>query len=74
MAKIIPISEHYQHFLAERKETFWGDLYGHPKLAWKRALEAGRSGSVTVLRRPSSTNGERSGGSLIATATTSGIS
>ena len=57
MAKIIPISEHYQHFLAERKETFWGDLYGHPKLAWKRALEAGRSGSVTVLRRPSSTNG-----------------
>ena len=40
MAKIIPISEHYQHFLAERKETFWGDLYGHPKLAWKRALEA----------------------------------
>ena len=22
------------------KESFWGDLYGHTKLAWKRALEA----------------------------------
>src|ERR1700733_1520203 len=40
MAKIIPITEHYQHFLAEMKETFWGDLYGQTKLAWKQALEA----------------------------------
>jgi hypothetical protein len=40
MAKIIPITEHYQHFLAEMKETCWGDLYGHTKLALKRALEA----------------------------------
>jgi hypothetical protein len=29
MAKIIPISEHFQHFLAEMKESFWSDLYGH---------------------------------------------
>ena len=28
MAKIIPITEHFQHFLAEMKESFWGDLYG----------------------------------------------
>src|ERR1700680_2354477 len=40
MAKIIPITEHYKHFLAERKESFGGDLYGHTRLAWKRALEA----------------------------------
>ena len=40
MAKIIPITEHYQDFLAEMKETCWGDLYGHTKLALKRALEA----------------------------------
>jgi hypothetical protein len=40
MAKIIPITEHYQHFWAEMKESFWGDLYGHTKLAWKRPLEA----------------------------------
>ena len=26
MAKIIPITEHFQHFLAEMKESFWGDL------------------------------------------------
>jgi transposase-like protein len=40
MAKIIPITEHYQHFLAEMKESFWGDVYGETKLAWKRLLEA----------------------------------
>ena len=40
MAKIIPITEHYQHFLAELKESFWGDVYGETRLAWKRLLEA----------------------------------
>src|SRR5207245_9805771 len=39
MAKIIPISEHVQHFLAEMKESFWGDLYGQTKLAWQRFFE-----------------------------------
>ena len=39
MAKIIPISEHFQHFLAEVKESFWGDLYGQTKLAWQRFFE-----------------------------------
>src|SRR5438876_10258454 len=39
MAKIIPISEHFQHFLAEMKESFWGDLYGQTKLAWQRFFE-----------------------------------
>jgi putative transposase len=40
MAKIIPISEHYQHFLGEMKESFWGDLYGETKRLWKERLEA----------------------------------
>jgi putative transposase len=39
MAKIIPITEHYQHFLADMKESFWGDVYGQTKLAWKQFLE-----------------------------------
>jgi putative transposase len=39
VAKIIPISEHFQHFLAEMKESFWGDLYGQTKLAWQRFFE-----------------------------------
>ena len=39
MAKIIPISEHLQHFLAEMKESFWGDLYGQTKLSWQRFFE-----------------------------------
>src|SRR5439155_26541796 len=39
MAKIIPISEHFQHFLAEMKESCWGVLYGQTKLAWQRLFE-----------------------------------
>jgi putative transposase len=40
MAKIIPITEHFQHFLREMKESFWGDVYGQTKLAWKQFFEA----------------------------------
>jgi transposase-like protein len=39
MAKIIPITEQFQHFLAEMKESFWGDLYGQTRLAWQRFFE-----------------------------------
>jgi putative transposase len=39
MAKIIPMDEHFQHFLSELKESFWGDLYGQTRQAWKRLLE-----------------------------------
>ena len=28
MAKIIPIDEHFQHFLAEMKESFWRTCMG----------------------------------------------
>jgi putative transposase len=39
MAKIIPIDEHFQHFLSELKESFWGDLYGQTRQAWRRFFE-----------------------------------
>jgi putative transposase len=39
MAKITPITEHYQHYLAELRDSFWGDLYGRTKAAWKQFLE-----------------------------------
>ncbi len=39
MAKIIPITEHFQHFLAEMKESFWGDLYGQTRQAWQQFFE-----------------------------------
>jgi transposase-like protein len=39
MAKIIPITEHFQHFLAEMKESFWGDLYGQTQQAWQRFFQ-----------------------------------
>jgi putative transposase len=35
MGRVIPITEQFQHFLEEVKESFWGDLYGRTKLLWK---------------------------------------
>jgi putative transposase len=40
MAKITPITEHFQHFLGDLKESLWGDLYDHTKQAWKQFFEA----------------------------------
>jgi transposase-like protein len=39
MAKVTSITEQFQHFLCEMKESFWGELYGQTKAAWKRFLE-----------------------------------
>ena len=39
MAKVTPISEHFQHFLGAMKESLWGDLNGQTKLAWQRFFE-----------------------------------
>ena len=40
MAKIVSITDHFQHFLADLKESFWGDLEGRTQLAWKHFLDA----------------------------------
>ena len=48
MAKIIPITEHFQHFLAEMKESFWGDLYGETKRAWQAVFRV----AVGAATRP----------------------
>ena len=29
MTKVTPITEHFPHFVADLKESFWGDLQGH---------------------------------------------
>ena len=39
MAKVIPISERFQHFVEELQESFWGDLYGRTRQAWKKFFE-----------------------------------
>jgi len=39
MAKVIPINERFQHFVEELQESFWGDLYGRTRLAWKKFFE-----------------------------------
>jgi hypothetical protein len=39
MAKIVSITEHFQHFLADLKESFWGDLEQKTRFAFKRLRE-----------------------------------
>jgi putative transposase len=38
MAKIIPISEHFQHFVSQLRDSFWGDLEGHTQRAAQQLL------------------------------------
>ena len=40
MRKVTPITEHFQHFVREMQESFWGDVYGQTKLLWKKFWEA----------------------------------
>ena len=39
MRKLAPITEQFQHFVANLQESFWGDVYGKTRLAWKQFLE-----------------------------------
>jgi putative transposase len=39
MAKVIPITEQFQHFVRELQESFWGDLYGRTRQAWTKFFE-----------------------------------
>src|SRR5258708_11447121 len=39
MAKVTPITEHFQHFVSELKESFWGDLQGQTRKAAQRLFE-----------------------------------
>jgi hypothetical protein len=51
MAKIIPITEHFQHFLAEMKESFWGDLSGQTQRRGSGFSNCRRSGRATGFSR-----------------------
>lgn len=39
MAKVTPITEHFQHFVADLKESFWGDLQGQALKAAQKFFE-----------------------------------
>ena len=39
MAKVTPITEHFQHFVQDLKESFWGDMQGQVRKAAKRMFE-----------------------------------
>ncbi len=39
MAKIIPITEHFQHFVEDLRESFWGDLQGRVQQAAQKLFQ-----------------------------------
>src|SRR5215831_17573459 len=39
MAKVTPITEHFQHFVRDLKESFWGDMQGQVQKAAKKFFE-----------------------------------
>lgn len=39
MRKVTPITEQFQHYWEEVRESLWGDLDGQTKLAWKAFWE-----------------------------------
>ena len=39
MAKVIPITEQFQHFVSELQESFWGDLQGQVQQSMRRLFE-----------------------------------
>ena len=39
MAKVIPITEQFQHFVSELKESFWGDWQGQVQQSMRRLFE-----------------------------------
>jgi putative transposase len=40
MRTLTPVTEQFQHFVEDLKETFWGDVYGKTQALWKKFLEA----------------------------------
>jgi len=36
MAKVTEITEHFQHFVSELQDSFWGDVYGRTRVAWRQ--------------------------------------
>lgn len=39
MGKLAPITEQFQHFVENLQESFWGEVYGKTRQAWKQFLE-----------------------------------
>jgi len=72
MAKIIPITEHFQHFLAEMKESSGAISMGRRNGRGSDFLSCSRSGSGIGFRGGRYER-RRGGGASIATATTKGF-
>ena len=73
MAKIIPITEHFQHFLAEMKESFWAIYMGRRGKRGNSFSSCSRSGNGTGSRAGDAMSGGAGNGEFTATGITSGI-
>ena len=71
MAKITPISEHFQHFLAEMKEFSGAICMGRRSWRGSGFSSCSQSGNETAFRAGVDMSGGRVNGGITATATTS---
>jgi hypothetical protein len=73
MKKLAPVTEHFQHFVQQLKESFWGDVYDKGKQAVKELLEADseRQRQRYLMTEPYERRGLASG--IIAMAPMRGI-
>src|SRR6185436_19061314 len=51
MLKLAPATEQFQHFVSNLRESFWGDLNGQTREAWKKFFEAVPAGLEEFQRR-----------------------
>ena len=69
MAKITPITEHFQHFVQELKESFWGDLQGQVQKAAQKFFDLLSERQRDLYMVSPRGMGERRSARIIATAT-----
>ncbi len=73
MAKVTPITEQFQHFVSELKESFWGDLHGQVQQSMRSSFSSAVGAAARPVHGRVRAIAGRSRGAIIATAITSAI-
>ena len=74
MAKVTPITEQFQNFVSELKESFWGDLQGQVQQSMRRLFELLTERQRDLYMVEPAAPPAEGAAAIIATATTSATS
>jgi hypothetical protein len=67
MAKVTLITEQFQHFVQDLKQSFWGEVYGQTGGLWKKFLEEESQRQQASYLGSGSTSRPRKRGRITAT-------